>query len=182
MDLKALKREALGERQSLERLLNLYFVFQEYVEALKPYVRGEAVGPELVAAMERFRLKFEEYDGLFYEWHDGEKELNAGIAAFVRMPDEFLNNQPSFDLMLMLATEKFRHILEKRLVQIKEVHENIALEEGQTKAEETTHVPKSAVEKAKDADALADIAYKWTGRALSFAPWAIKIIESFSKL
>jgi hypothetical protein len=39
MELKTLKREALDERQYLERLLNLYFAFQEYVEALRPFVR-----------------------------------------------------------------------------------------------------------------------------------------------
>jgi hypothetical protein len=173
-----LKTEALDERQYLDRLLNLYFAFQEYVEALKPLVRGESVEPDLLAAVERFRLKYQEYDNLFYEWHEGEQTLNAGIAAFVRYPYEFRNNEHDFEIMLMLATEKFQHILEQRALKIKEVHEHIALQEGQAKAEEITHVPKSAVEKIKAADSLADIAFKWGGRALVFAPWAVKIVES----
>ena len=81
MQIQTLKREALEERQYLERLLTVYDAFQNYVEALKSSINGEVTGDELLVVSERFRLKFAEYENLFYEWEDGEQHLNAGLSA-----------------------------------------------------------------------------------------------------
>jgi hypothetical protein len=61
MQIQTLKREALEERQYLERLLTVYDAFQNYVEALKSSINGEVTGDELLVVSERFRLKFAEY-------------------------------------------------------------------------------------------------------------------------
>ena len=173
-----LKIEALEEKQYLERLLVLYDAFQMYVEALTPYVKGKAAGEELIAALERFRLKFEEYETLFLEWHDGEQTINAGGATFLTEADSFYNNEDNFRFALLLATTKFQDILEKRGRSLRELHEKIALVEGQSKAEEITHVPSSALTKLKDADTVAEIASKWMGRAVKFAPWALELLKN----
>jgi len=78
----------------------------------------------------------------------------------------------------LLATEKFREILEKRGRSLREIHERIVLEEGQSKAEEVTHVPSSALAKLKNADSVAEILSKWGGRAVAFGTWAHEIIKN----
>jgi hypothetical protein len=178
MQIQTLKREALEERQYLERLLTVYDAFQNYVEALKSSINGEVTGDELLVVSERFRLKFAEYENLFYEWEDGEQHLNAGLSAFTRLPDNLLNADDSFRVALLLATEKFRDILEKRGRSLREIHERIVLEEGQSKAEEVTHVPSSALAKLKNADSVAEILSKWGGRAVAFGTWAHEIIKN----
>lgn len=178
MQIQTLKREALEERQYLERLLTVYDAFQNYVEALKSSINGEVTGDELLVVSERFRLKFAEYENLFYEWEDGEQHLNDGLSAFIRFPDNLLNADDSFRVALLLATEKFRDILEKRGRSLREIHERIVLEEGQSKAEEVTHVPSSALAKLKNADSVAEILSKWGGRAVAFGTWAHEIIKN----
>ncbi len=177
MDIRALKREALDQKQYLERLLVIYDAFQNYVENLKPLVRGEWPIAEYIQAHERFRLKFLEYETLFLEWHEGDQLVNEGIAALLYRPDEFRGNEDYFRMMLMVATAKFQDILEKAGRSLRETHEKIALEEGQSKAEEITRVPVSALTKLKDADAVAEIATKWLGRAVKFAPWVYEIVK-----
>jgi hypothetical protein len=177
MEILALKRQALDQKQYLERLLAMYEAFQTYVQALKPVVLAEQPGLEVLQSYERFRLKFEEYETLFFEWHEGEQLINEAVAIFLRHPEEFRANEEHFRVVLMLATTKFQDILEKAGRKLKELHEQIALEEGQSKAEQVTHVPSSALTKLKDADMVAEIATKWAGKAIRFIPWAIEIIK-----
>ncbi len=104
--------------------------------------------------------------------------VNGGIAAFLEGPDEFHKNEAGFRLMLTLATTKFEDILKKAGRDLRELHERVALEEGQSKAEEVTHVSSSALAKVKDADVVAEIATKWLGRAVRFAPWAFEVLKN----
>ncbi len=83
--------------------------------------------------------------------------------------------------MLMRAAAKFQDILEKATRELRELHEQIALEEGQSRAEQVTQVPASALEKLKGADMVAEIAMKWLGRVIKFLPWATEIIENLHK-
>ncbi len=179
MEIQDLRRQALGARHYLERLLVVYEAFQSYVEALKSVVIGDTPNPELILqTRERFRLKFEEYQNLFLEWDEGEQNLNAGVAAFLDYPMEFRNNEAAFRTMLMAATEKFRDILEKAARTIRELHEQIALQDGEAKAEEITHVPASALTRLKNADTVVEILSKWAGKAIRFAPWAYEVIRT----
>lgn len=180
MQVQTLKLETLDERQGLERLLVIYQSFQDYIQALTPIVKGEwPPSNEFLTAQEKFRLKFEEYEGLFFEWHEGVQEVNDAIAALLRRPEIFHNDTQGFELALPLATAKFQDILEKQARTLRELHEKIALLEGETKAEEITHIPKKSIMATiKDADQLAEIASKWGGKAIKFAPWAIELIKN----
>jgi len=180
MQVQTLKLEALGERQRLERLLVIYQAFQDYIQALTPIVKGEwPPSNEFLTVQEKFRLKFEEYKSLFYEWHEGYEEVNDAIGALLYRPEIFHNDSLGFELALPLATAKFQDILEKQARTLRELHEKIALLEGETRAEEITHIPKkSMLATIKDADQLAEIASKWGGKAIKFAPWAIEILKN----
>jgi len=178
MQLQALKRMALDQKHLLERYVDLYDSFQKYVESLTPYLNGKSAETEMLVAMERFRLLFAEYEAVFLEWEDGMQVVNRGIAAFLEGPDEFRNNEAGFRLMLTLATTKFEDILKKAGRDLRELHERVALEEGQSKAEEVTHVSSSALAKVKDADVVAEIATKWLGRAVKFAPWVYEVLKN----
>jgi hypothetical protein len=150
---------------------------QKYVEALTPFVTGAEPDVSLVAAQERFRLAFLEYEGRFLEWHEGHEVINEGVAAFLD-PDHFRRDENLFRMMLLLATRKFKDILKKATRDLTEMHEEIALVEGESKAEEITHVPSSAVAKIKEADAVVEIGRKWLGRVVKFAPWAYEVIKT----
>ena len=178
MQLQALKIQALEQKHLLERLLTIYNSFQQYVESLTPFVNGEPAQNEMLVAGEKFRLAFTEYESAFYEWHDGDQVINAGVAAFLNHPDEFRNNEEAFRLKLTLATTKFEDLLKKEGRNLRELHERIALDEGQSKAEEVTHVPSSALSKLKDADTVAEIATKWLGKAVKFAPWVYEVLKN----
>ncbi len=177
MDTLALKRRALQQRHALQHYFAIYDLFQQYVETLKPYVNGAEPDISLASAAERFRLAFSEHESLFLEWHEGDRVINTGVAAFLD-PDKFRKNEAAFQVMLLLATTKFEDILKKTGRDLKELHEEIALVEGASKAEEVTHVPASALTKIKEADAVAEIGSKWLGRIVKFAPWAYEIIKS----
>jgi hypothetical protein len=179
MQLQTLKLEALGERHRLERLLVIYQSFQDYIQALTPIVKGEwPPSNEFYVAQQKFRLKFVEYESLFYELN-GFQHLNEDVGALLNRPEDFRNNDRGFELALPLATAKFQDILEKQARTLRELHEKIALLEGETKAEEITHIPKKSIMATiKDADQLAEIASKWGGKVIRFAPWAIEIIRT----
>lgn len=175
MEILTLKREALHRKQRLEHYFFIYDTFQKYVELLTPLVTGSEPDVALVAAQERFRLAFSEYERIFVEWHEGNELINAGVAAFLD-PGHFQRNERLFRAMLTLATTKFEDILRKAARDLKETHEEIALLEGQVKAEEITQVPESALKKIKEVDVVAEIGIKWLGRAIKFAPWVYEII------
>ena len=177
MDILALKRKALHQRHYLQRLFAIYDAFQNYIEALKPFVNGADPDQSLVAAYERFRLAYTEYESQFLEWHDGNQVVNEGVGTFLD-PDNFRKKKESFEMTLLLATTKFEDILKKAARDLREMHEEIALVEGESKAEEITHVPPSVLSKVKDADAVAEIGSKWLGRIVRFAPWAYEIIKN----
>jgi hypothetical protein len=174
----ALKRRALQQRQLLQRYFAIYDAFQKYAEALGPFVKDGEVDKDLVVAEERFRLAFSEYESSFFEWHDGNQIINEGVAAFLGDPEPFRKDEGLFRMMLLLATTKFEDILRKAARDLTEIHEEIALVEGESKAEEITHVPSSALTKMKEVDAVAEIGSKWLGRIIRFAPWAYGILKN----
>src|SRR6266852_1727851 len=178
MQLAALKRQALDQKHLLQRYLAIYDAFQKFVETLTPLVRGKTVDQPALMAAERFRLLFAEYEPAFCEWHDGDKLVNAAIATFLYHPNEFRDNEEQFRTTLLLATAKFEDLLSKAGRDLKEVHEQIALEENQSKAEAITKVPSSALSKLKDTDVVAEIATKWLGRAVQFAPWVYEVLKN----
>jgi hypothetical protein len=181
MPVERLKLEALEERQYLERLLVIYQSFQDYIQALTTVVKGEPPSHEFVIVREKFRLKFAEYEKLFCEWNyaDGVQQVYEPIRALLYEPETFSNNDRGFGLALPLATTKFQDILEKRNRALREVHERIALLEGEAIAEKITHLPsKSIMATIKDADQLAEIASKWAGKAIKFAPWALELLKN----
>jgi len=110
MQLQGLKRMALDQKHLLERYVDLYDAFQKYVESLTPFVNGKSAETAMLVTMERFRLLFAEYEGVFLEWEDGVQLVNTGVAAFLDDPDQFRNDQAKFRLMLTLATTKFEDI------------------------------------------------------------------------
>jgi hypothetical protein len=175
MDVLTLKREALDQRQLLQRYSAIYEAFQKYVECLTPVVCGAQPDPALlVSTAEKFRLLYLEYETQFCEWENGNEIINKGVAAFLN-PD-FLRKE-EFRMMLLLATAKFEDLLGKAGRNLKELHEEIALVEGQDRAEEVTRVPSSALRKLKNVDAVAEILSKWLGRAVRFTPWAIDLLS-----
>lgn len=180
MQLQSVKLEALEERQYLERLLVIYQSFQDYIQALIPLVKGECPpSSEFAIIHERLRLKFKEYENLFLEWNEGDQTVYTPIALLLFKPEKFYNNERGFELALPLATTKFQDIIEKRMRSLREAHERITLLESEAKAEEITHIPKkSLMATIKEADQLAEIASKWGGQVIRFAPWALELLNN----
>jgi hypothetical protein len=177
MQLAALKREALEEKHLLEHYFTIYAAFQDYVDKLTPYVLGKPPNPEMLVAYERFRLLFAEHESAFLEWHDGLQLINDGVATFLGNLDCFENNPAGFRLALSMATTKFEILSKTAARDLRELHEHIALLEGQEKAEKVTGVPVSALKKLEDLDTAMEIGRKWLGRAVQYTPWVIDTVR-----
>ena len=79
--------------------------------------------------------------------------------------------------MLAGATTKFGVLTEISARNLRQLHEHIAVVEGQEKAEKITGVPLSALKKLQDVDSAMEIGRKWLGRAIQFAPWVHEILK-----
>jgi hypothetical protein len=77
----------------------------------------------------------------------------------------------------LAATTKFEVLTKTAARDLRQLHEHIALLEGQEKAENVTGVPASALKKIRDVDTAMEIGTKWLGRAIQFAPWVIHILK-----
>ncbi len=172
-----LKRKALEQKHLLEQYFTIYDAFQDFVDKLPPYVQGQDASMEMLAAYERFRLLFAEHEYAFRELEEG-LETNGGVGAFVNHVEEFVNNPEHFRLRLLAATTKFEILTKTAARDLRQLHEHIALVEGQEKAENVTGVPASALKKIQDVDTAMEIGTKWLGRAIQFAPWVIHILKS----
>jgi hypothetical protein len=143
-------------------------------------VLGTTEGMKLIVdfdrAYERFRLLLLEHQSNFLEWQDGVQVINEGVgAAFIENVDE--KNPEHFKITLAGATTKFEVLIETAARDLRQLHEHIALVEGQEKAENVTGVPTSALKKLQDVDSALEIGRKWLCRAIQFAPWVHEILK-----
>lgn len=76
-----------------------------------------------------------------------------------------------------MATTKFEILTKIAARDLRELHEHIAVVEGQEKAEKVTGVPTSALSQLKDLDSALEIGKKWLGRAIQFAPWVYEVFK-----
>jgi hypothetical protein len=180
-DVIALKRQAVDQKHLLEHYFTLFEAFQNYVEKLTPFILGNPANQEMLVAAERFRLLFAEHESDFEEWHEGYRVINEAIAVFVNNPDEFKDNQSAFRIALSLATTKFEILIKMAARDLKELHEHIAVVEGQEKAEKVTGVPASALNQLKELDTALEIGKKWLGRAIQFTPWVYEVMKQLGQ-
>ena len=154
---ETLKLNAVRQKHLLEHYFSIYAAFQDYVNKLTPYSLGGPAEPELLVTFERFRLLFLEHERDFVEWKEGYEVINDGVAAFVAGPDSFENNPAALQVSLMMATTKFEILSKNTARDLRELHEQIVVLEGQEKAEKVTGVPVSALKKLQDLDTTLEI-------------------------
>ena len=182
-EIRALKLNALEERQDLARLVSLYESFQAYTEALAKVIRQEATPESLKAIYLEVRHEFDDEEPRFLEWNEGEQVLNSAIYSLVRNPRLFIDSPGDLRDTLLAATVKFQHLIAKQERNLRELHERIALitseaeAYGLTKVESREGEQPGLAEKAQQADTIGEIGIKWAGKLLRFGSWAEGILS-----
>lgn len=181
MDVMPLKLEALEHRQDLDHLLDLYGQFQRYVELLTPVVRGEKPSAEFPTVHGKLQLALRDEEGRFLEWADGNQVLNPDVYGLVDDNDS-LRDPTTFANAVAGATTKFEHLIRESERSLRQLHEKIALIEGETQAQQVTTLESRSElqERLSKVDAAAEAGLKWGARIYKFGSWAVGIAKSLS--
>jgi hypothetical protein len=179
------KQEALGLKQDLAHLVEFYEEFQRYVEELADVVAGQS---HVTEALERRQRSLQlalrdEHEHRFREWHNGEELLTGSVVRLIESP---VADAEVFKKDLEGAVSKFEHLIRRGERELRNIHERIALLEGEDVAKSiTTLEPVVALSsepslgaRLEQADRIADAGVKWGGRIVKFFPWAYLILKS----
>ena len=187
-EVKTRKLEALQQRQYIDRLVELYKEFQDYIEGLaRDLNEPDAVTQQdletLVRRQESLRLHLDEKENLFLEWHEGDQVLNPHIFSLVREPGAYRHDRNGFRCAVLFATQKFEHLIRKEERSLRELHEQIALLTSEEEAHAVTTLEprsrlQSAANKMVNADQIIDKGLKWGGHLLKFGLWAKGLFEA----
>jgi len=178
MDLVNRKRIALEQRRNVDQLVVLFEEFQRYIENIHRASKGEISQQDFLRIMAAFNLRLEDQEYRFREWDEGRDILNYAIFTLARNPEQYS------DELLILATVKFEHLLEKEREELEALHEELALYTSETDAQSVTHFEPAAsspsmTQKVEVADQLMEKAFKWGNRVVQIAPWLEKMLQHF---
>lgn len=181
------KREALLTKQELRRLVEFYGRFQKYIEgSAGSIVKGNRLTVSAETARLALEHEFEDLGSNFREWLDGEQYPTQSIARLIQAPEEFARRPDHLEIDLRDATAKFEHLIRTQHRELTDLHEKIALEEGESVAANVTELrvlptpptqPTSTIEEITKWNDLVEAGITWGGRLILFGPWLEKVVQ-----